>query len=168
MRQFFGKYRAIVTNNIDPQQSGRILVELPAITNFLPSTWAIPCLPFTGTQSGFFVVPAIGSGVWIEFEQGDVGKPIWTGGYFGSPQELPPLALASPPGTQTIVVQTTQGNLLMISDTPGPTGGILLKTSTGASIAVNDVAITIDNGKGASISLTANTVSVNQGALEVI
>jgi uncharacterized protein involved in type VI secretion and phage assembly len=164
--QFFGKYRARVSNNIDPLQTGRILVELPGITNFLPSTWAMPCLPFAGTQSGFFVVPAIGSGVWIEFEQGDLDKPIWTGGYWGSQEELPPLALA--PGFQTIVVQTTSGNLLMIGDTPGPTGGILLKTSTGASIAVNDEAIIIDNGKGASIQLTAAAVSVNQGALEVI
>jgi len=35
----------------------------------------------------------------------------------------------------------------MLSDTPGPTGGILLKTLTGAMIAINDVGITISNGK---------------------
>ena len=168
MGQFFGKYRATVTNNIDSEKKGRILVEVAGISDFPTSNWATPCVPFAGMQSGFFVVPAIGSGVWVEFEQGDLRYPIWTGGYWGSESEPPPLALAGVPDLQTIVVQTTEGNLLMISDTPGPGGGLLLQASTGASIKVNDTGITIDNGKGASILLTAKTVSVNQGALEVI
>ena len=42
----------------------------------------------------------------------------------------------------------------MISDTPGPTGGILIKTLTGAVISVSDVGIVISNGKGATISLS--------------
>jgi hypothetical protein len=55
----------------------------------------------------------------------------------------------------------------MISDVPGPTGGILLKTTTGAMIAVNDIGITISNGKGATIAMTGPTVTVNNGALVV-
>jgi uncharacterized protein involved in type VI secretion and phage assembly len=166
--QFFGKYRATVKNNIDPDQMGRILVEVPGISDYLPSTWATPCVAFAGVKSGFFVVPAVGSGVWVEFEQGDLGHPIWTGGYWGSKGELPPLALTGVPALQSIVVQTAEGSALLISDTPGPEGGILLKTFSGASIAVNDAGITIDNGKGASIQLTGNVVRVNRDGLEVI
>jgi hypothetical protein len=55
----------------------------------------------------------------------------------------------------------------MISDVPGPTGGILLKTLTGAFISINDVGITISNGKGAIITLTGPTVSINAPALVV-
>jgi uncharacterized protein involved in type VI secretion and phage assembly len=163
-----GKYRGTVLNNIDPMQIGRIMVQVPDVSNVLPSTWAMPCVPFTGIQSGFFVVPAIGSGVWVEFEQGDIDHPIWTGGFWGSAGEVPALALAAAPGLQQIVIQSTTQNTLMISDMPGPTGGILLKSATGAMIAVNETGITISNGQGATILLTGPAVTVNQGALQVI
>jgi uncharacterized protein involved in type VI secretion and phage assembly len=166
--QFFGKYRGSVINNIDPMQMGRIMVQVPDVSNVIPSTWAMPCVPFTGIQSGFFVVPAIGSGVWIEFEHGDPDYPIWTGGFWGSAGEVPALALAGAPGLQSIVIQTTTQNTLMISDNPGPTGGILLKTATGAMLAISDTGITISNGQGATILMTGPAVTVNQGALEVI
>lgn len=55
----------------------------------------------------------------------------------------------------------------MLSDTPGPTGGILLKSATGALISITDVGITISNGKGATITLTGPTVAINVAALVV-
>jgi len=168
MAQYFGKYRGMVLNNIDPMQMGRIMVQVPDVSNVLPSTWALPCVPFAGIQSGFFVVPAIGSGVWVEFEQGDPDYPIWTGGFWGSAGEVPALALATTPGLQSVVIQTTTQNTLMISDMPGPTGGILLKSSTGAIISINETGITISNGQGATIMMTGPAVTVNQGALQVI
>src|SRR5215813_6953642 len=168
MAQFFGKYRGMVMNNIDPMQMGRIMVQVPDVSNVLPSTWAMPCVPFAGIQNGFFVLPAIGSGVWIEFEQGDPDYPIWTGGFWGSASEVPALALAGAPGLQSVVIQTMTQNTLMISDMPGPTGGILLKSSTGAMIAINETGITISNGQGATILMTGPTLTVNEGALEVI
>src|SRR6185312_9815293 len=125
MTPYLGKYRGTVLNNVDPMQMGRLMVQVPDVSNVLPSTWAMPCLPFAGIQSGMYVVPAIGSGVWIEFEQGNPDYPVWVGCFWGSAGELPGLALAAPPGLQQVVVQTTMQNILMISDAPGPTGGIL-------------------------------------------
>ncbi|MGP0063417.1 MAG: phage baseplate assembly protein V [Isosphaeraceae bacterium] len=167
-QKHIGKFRGTVINNIDPLQMGRLMVQVPDASNLLPSTWAMPCLPFAGIQSGFFAVPAIGSGVWIEFEQGDADYPIWTGCFWGSAAEVPALALAGPPGLQQIVIQTVTQNTLMISDAPGPTGGILLKSTTGALISINETGITISNGQGATILLTGPSVTVNEGALQVI
>jgi uncharacterized protein involved in type VI secretion and phage assembly len=158
----------MVLNNVDPMQMGRITVQVPDVSNVIPSTWAMPCVPFAGIQNGFFVVPAIGSGVWIEFEHGDADYPVWTGGFWGSAAEVPALALATPPGLQSIVLQTLTQNMLMISDTPGPTGGILLKTTAGAMIAINETGITISNGQGATILMNGPAVTVNGGALQVI
>ena len=168
MTHLYGKYRGTVINNVDPLQIGRLLVQVPDVSNVIPSTWAMPCVPFTGIQCGFFVVPPVGAGVWIEFEQGNSDYPIWTGGFWGSAAEVPALALAGPPGVQQIVIQSLTENTLMISDVPGPTGGILLKSNTGALIAINDTGITISNGQGATIVLTGPSVTVNEGALEVI
>jgi uncharacterized protein involved in type VI secretion and phage assembly len=166
--KFYGKYRGTVVENVDPLQTGRLLVQVPDVSNVLPSTWALPCLPFTGIQSGFFAVPEIGSQVWVEFEQGDPDYPIWVGGFWLTAADVPALALAGVPGLQQIVIQTTTQNTLLISDTPGPAGGILLKSSTGALISVSDIGITISNGQGATIIMTGPAVTVNEGALEVI
>jgi uncharacterized protein involved in type VI secretion and phage assembly len=164
----YGKYRAVVVNNVDPLQIGRIQVMVPDVTGFVPSTWAMPCVPVAGINTGVFTVPMIGSGVWIEFERGDMDYPIWVGGYWGSAAEVPVRAHAVPPGVSGITLQTTLKNGLVISDVPGPTGGILMQTTTGAMISVSDVGIIISNGKGAVINMTGPTVDVNLGALTVV
>jgi uncharacterized protein involved in type VI secretion and phage assembly len=166
--KYYGKYRGTVLDNIDPMQIGRLMVQVPDVSNILPSTWAMPCVPFAGIQCGSYALPPIGAGVWIEFEQGDSDYPIWVGGFWGSAEEVPALALATPPGLQSIVLQTTSQNTLMISDAPGPTGGILLKTTAGAMISISDVGITITNGQGATIMMTGPSVTINEGALQII
>jgi uncharacterized protein involved in type VI secretion and phage assembly len=166
--KFYGKYRGTVINNIDPLQMGRIQVQVPDVSNVIPSNWAMPCVPFASIQAGQFAVPAIGSGVWVEFEQGNPDYPIWAGCFWGSAAEVPALALAAPPGLQQVVIQTIGQNTLLISDTPGPTGGILLKSTTGALISISEVGILISNGQGASILMAGPTVTINEGALEII
>src|SRR5512141_2928090 len=98
-RMYYGKYRGVVLNNIDPMRIGRIMVQVPDVSGLLPSSWAIPCVPVAGIQQGFFTVPAIGSGVWVEFEHGDLDYPIWVGGFWGSAAEVPAIANTIPPGT---------------------------------------------------------------------
>jgi uncharacterized protein involved in type VI secretion and phage assembly len=168
VNNYYGKYRGIVMENIDPMQMGRLMVQIPDVSNVIPSTWAMPCVPFAGIQSGFFAVPEIGSGVWVEFEQGNPDYPIWVGCYWASAADVPALALAAPPALQQVVIQTTEQNMLLISDVPGPTGGIMLKTSAGAFISISDIGITISNGQGATISMTGPAVTINEGAMEVI
>ncbi|MBL8295908.1 MAG: hypothetical protein JNN08_28960 [Bryobacterales bacterium] len=167
-QKYFGKYRGTVINNIDPMNMGRLMVQVPDVSGLTPSSWAMPCFPFTGKQMGFWALPQIGTGVWVEFEQGDPNYPIWTGCWYGIAAEVPALALAAPPAVPNIVMQSQAQNTFMISDVPGPTGGILLKTTTGAFISVNDIGITISNGKGATIMLQGPQVIINMGALVVI
>ena len=155
-------------NNVDPLQIGRIQAMVPDVGGVVPSSWAMPCLPVAGINTGMFTVPPIGSGVWIEFERGDPDYPIWVGGYWGSAAEVPVLAHSGAAGVAGITLQTPLKNGIVISDVPGPTGGILIQTTTGAMISVSDVGIIISNGKGAVINMTGPTVDVNLGALTVI
>ncbi len=166
-RQYFGKYRGMVLNNIDPEQRGRLLVQVPDVLGLATSSWALPCFPVTGRQMGFWSIPQIGTGVWVEFEQGDVDYPIWTGCWYGSAADVPAMALATQPPLSSVFMQTAAQATFQLSDLPGPTGGILLKTATGAMIMVNDVGITISNGKGATIVMTGPTVTINNGALVI-
>jgi uncharacterized protein involved in type VI secretion and phage assembly len=165
--KFYGKYRGMVINNVDPMQMGRLMVQVPDVLGLSISSWAMPCVPVTGQQMGTYWLPQIGAGVWVEFEQGNPDYPIWVGGFWGSASEPPALALAAVPAMPPMVLQTQGQTTLMLSDVPGPTGGILLKTATGAMIAINDVGITISNGQGATIVMTGPTVNVNAGALTV-
>ena len=167
-QRFYGKYRGTVINNVDPLQIGRIQAMVPDVSNVIPSSWAMPCVPIAGKQMGTFVVPQVGAGVWVEFEQGNPDYPIWVGGFWGAVAEVPTLALVGIPASPNIVLQTTAQNAIVISDLPGPTGGIMLKSTTGAAIIVNDTGIYIQNGKGASIVMTGPTVTVNQGALVIV
>jgi uncharacterized protein involved in type VI secretion and phage assembly len=167
-KKYYGKYRGMVINNIDPMQIGRLLVQVPDALGPIPSSWAMPCVPITGKQMGTYMLPQIGAGVWVEFEQGDTDKPIWVGGYWGLAAEVPALALAGNPVSPSIVLQTALQNTIVISDLPGPTGGIMLKSTTGAMILVNDIGITISNGKGATIVMAGPTVTINNGALTII
>ena len=134
-QKFYGKYRGMVISNIDPMQQGRLMVQVPDVGGLIPGTWAMPCVPIAGIQNGMFALPIPGSGVWVEFEQGDPDFPIWVGGFWGSAAEVPALALLTPPAVPAITLQTPLQNGLTISDVPGPTGGIMIKSTTGATSA---------------------------------
>ena len=165
--KYYGKYRGMVLNNVDPMQIGRLMVQIPDVLAEGTSSWAMPCFPVSGRQMGFWSIPQIGTGVWVEFEQGDIEHPIWSGCWYGSAADVPALALSTQPPLSSVFMQTAAQVTLQLSDLPGPAGGILLKTATGAMIAGNDVGITISNGTGATIVMTGPTVTVNAGALTI-
>lgn len=150
---------------------GRIMCMVPDVLGLIPSTWCEACIPLagpTGPPMGIYLVPPIGAGVWIEFENGDSSYPIWVGCRWGAQSDIPPLAKAGLPVSPSIVMQTLGQNTIQISDLPGPTGGIMLKSLTGASLIVNDTGIYIQNGKGAMLTMVGPTVTVNNGALTII
>lgn len=165
MTKYYGKYRGMVVTNEDPERRGRIVVQVPDVTGLVPSMWAMPCVPFTGMQSGMWCVPAVGAGVWVEFEQGDPDYPIWTGGFWSTAADPPALAQAAMPALPNIVLQTGGQTSFVLSDNPAV--GIMLKTAAGAMILINEAGILISNGKGATISMNGQAVTVNAGALVV-
>ncbi len=133
----------MVLDNVDPLQTGRLMVQVPDVSDVLPSTWAMPCLPFAGIQSGFYAVPAdrlhaSGSSSSRATRTTRSG-PAASG---DQPPRFPRWRWPRRPGVQQVVVQTVSQNMLMVSDVPGPTGGILLKSSSGAMISVSDAGIT--------------------------
>jgi hypothetical protein len=154
--KFFGKYRGRVIDNVDPLDLLRILVEVPQVLGPALSLWALPCVPAAGMLAGSFAVPAIGSQVWVEFEGGDPDYPIWTGGFWGE-GDAPVISSG-----QVVVLQSQGQNAVTISDGPGTpaSGGIVLKSASGAVIVVNETGIYIANGQGASVSLVGPNVQI--------
>ena len=166
-QKFFGKYRGTVINNIDPENTGRLLVSVPDAISLVPSSWASPCVPLAGPPGppmGMYLVPPIGAGVWVEFEKGDPDYPIWVGCRWPGETGVPTLALAGLPVSPNIVLQTAGQTALVISDVPAT--GVMLKNSTGTStIIVSDIGITIQTS--GILTLTGTTVAINETALVI-
>lgn len=78
---YYGKYRAEVVDNTDPEKRGRIRVKCPAVLGGQISRWALPCFP-----PNTFTVPQLGELVWVEFEGGTKDSPIWCGVFYTKEQ----------------------------------------------------------------------------------
>jgi hypothetical protein len=111
----YGKYRGTVSDNSDPRKQGRVKVKVPEILGDVDSGWALPCAPYAGDQSGLYTVPPAGAGVWVEFEAGDVSRPIWTGCWWGSDQ-LPRDEGGAGATPDVKIARSEQGLLLALHD----------------------------------------------------
>jgi hypothetical protein len=87
--RFLGKYRGVVTNNLDPLQVGRIRARVSDVSGAIDLNWAMPCVPCGLSKRVAGSLPKIGASVWIEFEQGDPQRPIWTGCFYASVADTP-------------------------------------------------------------------------------
>jgi hypothetical protein len=165
MSQFFGKYRGQVANNMDPMMLGRVQVTVPAVLGSGTLSWALPSVSYAGSGVGFFAIPPVGANIWVEFEGGDPDYPIWSGCFWGT-GEVP-----ATPAVPQIKMIKTDCVTLTLSDLPGA-GGFTLEVqppavTTPLKLVFNASGIEISNSS-ASIKLTPASVSVNNGALEVI
>ena len=159
--KFYGKYRGKVTDNKDPLMQGRIRAKVPAVFGDEETGWALPAAPYGGSGVGFFFVPPVDANVWIEFERGTTDYPIWTGCFWGV-GETPAM-----PGLASTKIIKTDTATIELNDLPPGAGGITIKTTAGLKVVMNVTGIEISNG-GASVKLTPASVSINDGALEVI
>ncbi|MGD9614575.1 MAG: phage baseplate assembly protein V [Alphaproteobacteria bacterium] len=153
----FGKYRGLVSDIDDPEGLGRIKAEVPAIYGDQVSPWAMPCLPFAGPDHGLALIPEIGDGVWIEFEGGDLSRPIWSGCWWADGQR------PDPASNLARLLSTGAGHQIVI-DEDGDT--IRLVHPGGAEIVIGQSEITISIGQ-CKIRLTASEINLNNGMVKV-
>jgi len=80
---YYGKYRGVVSDNHDPENRARLRLTVPSVLGDEITDWALPCMPIVGAvDQGIFVVPEVGVPIWVEFEEGELARPIWTGTFF--------------------------------------------------------------------------------------
>jgi hypothetical protein len=164
-KRFFGKYRGMVMANIDPLHQGRLLVKVPDVTGLVGTHWAMPCVPMAGPFMGsYFVPPAAGAGVWIEFEQGDPEQPIWVG-CFWAPGQIPMMAQGAVPGTAAITLETLTAGV-SVSDQPMlPGGSVNLHVGPATFVTLGMEGITI---KAPQVNVSTALFSVNGTKLTVL
>lgn len=153
--RYYGKYRGWVVENEDPEGRGRLRLAVPAVLGKEGVTgWALPCLPFGGiADQGLFTVPEPGAQVWVEFEAGELSKPIWTGTFWQTKDDVPEEAQREAPTAR--VLKTPAGHALVMDDEEDaeqirlvhPEGTELLMDEKGS--------VKLTDGGGATVTMDA-------------
>jgi uncharacterized protein involved in type VI secretion and phage assembly len=152
--RFYGKYRGVVTD-VD-ETTMRIKASVPSVLPTTGTGWCMPCVPYAGPQVGVLMLPEVGSGVWIEFEGGDVSYPVWVGMYWHI-GEIPSQASAT---VKSIV--TAAGSIAMDNNA----GSITLTDAQQNTVVLDSSGVTSTSGSS-SVAIGASGVNVNNGAFEV-
>jgi len=168
----FGKYRGKVTDNADPTRRARLKVKVPSVLGDL-EVWAMPCVPYAGDKVGFHLLPEPDTGVWIEFEAGDLSYPIWVG-CFWADDELPDAAADA----TKKVIRTEKAVVTLDDDTPAIHAAVddageltvgdevvLKRDQATHTVSTSGVKSAIGSQK---TELTQSSFSVDDGALEVM
>lgn len=156
-RLFFGKYRATVTDNDDPQGIGRLMLQVPAVMGDTEVGWALPAFPFAGDGHGQVLLPEVGAMVWAEFEAGNPDFPIWTGAFFRGGQMPAEASITSR------VLVTVQGHKIVLDD-----GGrkLLVEHADGAKLEMSSTDITLAVGTNKMV-LGPTSISFNDGVVKI-
>jgi uncharacterized protein involved in type VI secretion and phage assembly len=170
--RYHGKYRGLVVDNADPEQLGRLKVQVPSVLGDKVVTgWALPCFPYGGMANrGLVAVPEKDAGVWVEFEEGDLEFPVWVGTFPSKPGGTTELPKANDPdGAETAVpdpptrkiLKTAKGHTIQIEDADDEDLILIYEATNKHCIAMNADGIRITDGNGNFIELTANAVTLH-------
>lgn len=155
--RFYGKYRGIVRDIDDPENLCRIKAEVPAVYEDHQSPWALPAFPFAGQRHGLVLMPEVGDGVWIEFEAGDIERPIWTGCWFASGER------PNPQGNKARLLATSAGHKIVLDEDQNQ---IQIQHPGGAEINVGASEIVLKLGL-CELKMTQSEINLNHGMVKV-
>lgn len=171
---FYGNYRGLVVDNLDPAGLGRIKVKVypmfKGIEDPFLLPWAVPAMSlFAGAGVGYgsFAVPAVDSFVFVFFEAGNIHQPV----YFAEAQTagagIPLAAQVDYPNSKAWV--TPNGCALWINDKDGseqmvayhPSGSYIEITPAGTILIYGKEAVTAQaETKDASVIAAATNVNL--------
>lgn len=142
--RYFGKYRGIVKDVQDDRKLGRIKLIAPVVAGEELLGWAWPApAQGGGTNDGSPYPPGVGDYVWVEFEEGDPGRPIWSAGPWGMREgsnsvpknaqgefddedrlirnlgKVPPSSFKGEYGDVRVIARSKTGHSLVFDDTAG-------------------------------------------------
>lgn len=140
--RYYGTYRAIVLDNEDGINVGKILVQIPFVQSGI-EVWAYPKSIGGGLGYGFkYLMPPKGEFVWVEFEYGDPARPVWS--YHPWALGEMPDELKSP---NVIGLVTPKGHQIILDE---ENDTFFLKLEGGASLKIEKDQITLVGQDGES------------------
>jgi uncharacterized protein involved in type VI secretion and phage assembly len=183
MKAINGVYPAIVTDNADPENSGRVKVRLPAIREAGmggSETWARIATLMAGKNRGTWFIPDIKDEVLIAFEAGDPGRPYVIGALWNGANPPPAttntdnnrkllrsrsgitITLDDRSGQENFIVETPGGQKFTLKDGPG---AVEITDSNGNSVKLETGGITVT--ASAKVTIRASSVEISASAVNV-
>ena len=167
--RFYGKYRAFVADNNDPENMGRLKLNIPSVLGpNVVSGWAMPCTPYGGRNAtGFFFIPEQKDGVWVEFECGLLEYPVWVGTFWsksgGSTEAPPPAGTQGPPTSKMI---KTLAHTIELADEQGKEK-ILISDSNKNTLTIDKNGILIVDANGNKIKMESGGITIESSAIKL-
>ena len=175
----------VVTNNNDPDETGRVRVKYPSLSDSEESAWARIASVSAGNARGLMMLPQPDEEVIVGFEQGDTRRPIVLGSLFNGKDKPGPDLLQNRDGSfallsnekgllhtkkdleiksdQKMVVDIqsdqeikVQGNAKQETTGNGSMKAQQLTVEAGSTLSVKGVSVTVE----ASASLTLKGATV--------
>ncbi len=152
-KKYYGKYRGFVLDNKDPEKRARLKVKVPSALGETETGWALPCLPFGGLKDiGLFFVPEVDTQVWVEFEEGEISKPLWTGTFWQQKGD-PPAEANEGDAPTTRLIKTPGGHILRFDD-EADKEKFLIHHPGGTEVAIDEKGIlTLTDQGGSKVTL---------------
>ena len=191
--RWYGVYPAIVRDNDDPENLGRVkvlLVWAPDSAGIVGlekgqqyEGWARLTTFMAGQDRGAWFIPEINDEVLVAFEGGHPGRPFVIGSLWND-QDIPPAAMDSQRqnnvkllksragieieisdanGDEYIQIQTPGGRRLRLTDYAG--GSIKIEDSGGNSIELKNTGITLSSS--ATVRIDASTIELTTAMIDV-
>jgi uncharacterized protein involved in type VI secretion and phage assembly len=142
-RKYWGKYRGTVADRGDPEQLGRLKVRVPSLLGDAVTGWAWPAVTYAGAGIGLLALPLVGDLVWVEFMEGELDHPIWSGASWAKPagsSEVPAPGLAAYP--DVVVLRTPSGHEVILSDQDG-SELLTIRAASGCEVVLDPNANTV-------------------------
>jgi uncharacterized protein involved in type VI secretion and phage assembly len=183
MKKLNGVYSAVVTDNMDPDNLGRIKVQLPQISESDQrghEAWARLATLMAGQNRGTWFIPDMNDEVLVAFEAGDVRRPYVIGSLWNVANAPPEsmdttnnkkllrsrngvkITLDDQSGQESFIVETPGGQKVTLKDGPG---SIEIADSNGNSIKLETAGVTVN--ASAKVTINASTVEISSGAVTV-
>jgi uncharacterized protein involved in type VI secretion and phage assembly len=160
---------AIVRDNEDPENLGRVKLEFPWRDADDESYWARIATEMTGDGYGTHFLPEVEDEVLVSFENGDIHSPIVIGSLYSGDRKP---ANNNADGNNDIRAITTRSGHKIEFDDNDQSGAVTVKTNAGHEVVLDDEsggeAITIEDKAGNSIEMDAVGNSITLDAKKEI
>lgn len=169
--RYYGIYRGVVIDNVDPENRGRCRVIVPATGQLTEedvpeNLYALPCMTGlsvgeSGEMHGCFFPPNIGDQVFVTFEQGMTTGPVYMGGWIhGGTVNGPELRTQD---AHIKGIRTKYGHYISFNDESGEIRierGDSSGKPSGTKVTLNGPTVSVVSEGGSSVVVTTDTVTV--------
>jgi len=186
-----GVYPALVVDNKDPDNLGRVMVSLPWAPDLGVepyAAWARLATLMAGNKRGTLFIPEVNDEVLVAFQGGDPGRPIVIGALWNGRNQPPPamdrsgrnnlksivtrngvtLEFSDDTGVEALSLRTPGGNKLVLKDGPGV---VTITDSNGNVVRLDSDGIALLSSKnvridGVEVTINATKYKLNTTKVE--